>query len=222
MNIRRFVSLGCPMLLPCLILTGCQGFSGPPDVSPAHSGVVSLNPQAWYIMWGSGMPEHPSPSTTGAWFISLPNAPNSIHYVQTPYTAAPSLPSKVSITFRIDSSSNADYNGEVDPNAGNPATFHVFLERQGDDFTQDYYRWWADDGGYVFGSKDNSDITLEVPLSSDDWSSVYGHHNSAEFAATLNRLAWVGMTFGGQYFWGHGVNMLAGTSTFKLIDFRVE
>lgn len=153
--------------------------------------------------------------------MMLPNAPGSIHYVQTPFTA-PSLPAHVSITFRIDSSANAVYNGDVDPGAGNPATFHLFLERRGDDFMHEYYRWWAGDGGYVLGSKDNSVVTVEVPLTADAWTSVYGHHNSAEFVETLNNLGWVGMTFGGANYWGHGVNMLAGTATFTLLDFRVE
>jgi hypothetical protein len=152
--------------------------------------------------------------------MMFPDVPGSIHYVQTPYTAS-SLPAEVSITFRIDSSADAAYNGEVDPAAGNPATFHLFLERRGDNFTNEYYRWWADDGGYVLGSKDNSVITIEAPLTADKWSSVYGHHNSVEFADMLKNLGWVGMTFGGKNYWGHGVNMLAGTAKFTLIDYRV-
>lgn len=217
----RFVRLGLLCLVPSLGLTACVGFSGPPDVDPAQSGVVSLSPQSWYILYGNGMPDEPSSSTAGAWEIAFPNAPGSIHYVQTPYTA-PSLPSEVSITFRIDSSENAVYNGAVDPAAGNPATFHLFLERRGDNFTNEYYRWWAGDGGYVLGSKDNSVVTIEVPLTADCWSSVYGHHNSAKFADTLNNLGWVGMTFGGRNSWGHGMNMLAGSAKFTLLDFRIE
>lgn len=226
---RSFIScLGVLTLLASLVLTACGGSSGPPDVNAAQAGVVSLNPQSWYILYGADMPDHPSPSSAGAWSMTLPGEPGSINYVQTPYTPASlpnstaSLPTEVSITFRIDSSSGAVYNGEVDPAAVDPATFHLFLERQGDDFTQDYYRWWADTGGYVLGSKDNSVVTIEVPLTPDKWSSVYGHHDSAEFAATLKNLAWVGITFGGDNFWGHGVNMLGGTATFTLIDFRVE
>ena len=220
MNVRRFVFFSSLTLLLILNFTGCLGYSGPPDIGSAQAGVVSLNPQAWYILYGENMPYEPSPSSTGAWSLMFPNMPGSIHYVQTPFTAS-SLPTKVSITFRIDSSADAVYNGEVDPAAGNPATLHLFLERRGDKFTNQYYRWWADDGGYVLGSRDNSVVTIEVPLTSDHWSSVYGQHSSAEFAGTLNNLGWVGMTFGGSNYWGHGVNMLAGTAKFTLLDFRV-
>jgi hypothetical protein len=209
------------MFLPCFVLTACIGYPGPPDVQAVQPGAVSLNPQSWYILYGKGVPDQPSPSTAGAWSICLPDAPGSIHYVQTPYTPS-SLPTKVSITFRIDSSSNAVYNGEVDPAAVDPATFHLFLERRGDNFTNEYFRWWAGAGAYVLGSKDNSVVTLEVPLTADNWTSVYGHHNDAEFADTLNNLGWVGMTFGGRNFWGHGVNMLGGSATFTLLDFRIE
>jgi hypothetical protein len=222
LNVRRFAFFGSLILLPGLILTGCLGFSGPPNVGPIQPGVVSLNPQSWYILYGDGMPDQPSPSSTGAWSMAFPNVPGSVHYVQTPYNAASSLPNEVSITFRIESSKDAIYNGEVDPAAGNPATFHLFLERRGDNFTNEYYRWWADEGGYVLGSKDNSVVTIRVPLTADSWSSVYGQHNSAEFADALNNLGWVGMTFGGANYSGHGVNLLAGTAKFTLLDFRVN
>ncbi len=190
-------------------------------MDPAQVGSISLNPQSWYILYGKNMPDHPLPSSTGAWSITLPATPGSIKYVQTPYFSS-SLPTEVSITFQINSSSGAVYNGEVDPAAVDPATFHLFLERHGDDFRHEYYRWWACSNGYVLGSKDNSVITFEVPLTADKWTSVYGHHNSAEFANTLKNLAWVGMTFGGENFLGHGVNMLGGSATFTLVDFRVK
>lgn len=222
MSIRSFVCIGSLTIWPCLMLTACVGFSGPPDIKPGEPGLVSLNPQSWYILYGEGTPDQPLSSPAGAWSIDLPDAAGSIHYVQTPYNASSPLPTKVSMTFRIDSSPDAVYKGEVDPSAGNPATFHLFLERRGDNFRKEYYRWWAGDGGYVLGSNDNSVLTIEVPLTADKWTSVYGHHNNAEFVDTLNNLGWVGITFGGRNYWGHGVNMLEGKAKFTLLDFRVD
>lgn len=215
------ICLGFLMLLPSVVFMACGGYAGPPGVKPAQPDTVSLNPQSWFILYGQNMPDHPLQSSTGAWSISLPSAPGSIKYLQAPYSAS-SLPSAVSITFRIDSSPGVIYNGKVDPAAVDPATFHLFLERRGDDFRHEYYRWWACNDGYVLGSKDNSEVTINVPLTADRWTSVGGHHDSAEFAETLQNLGWVGMTFGGANFWGHGVNMLGGTATFTLIDFRVD
>jgi hypothetical protein len=153
--------------------------------------------------------------------MTFPNTPGSVHYVQTPFRAT-SAHQKISITFRISSSSDAVYNGRVDPDAWDPATFHVFLERRGDDLTKEYFRWWAAEGVYVLGSQDNSVVTIEIPLSADKWISVFGHHNEAEFSNTLKDLGWVGITFGGSNFYGHGVNMRSGVSTFTLLDYRVE
>ena len=206
-------------LASSILLLSCGGFSGPPNVLPAQPNTVSLGPQAWYILYSDDMPTHPSLSTDGSWSMRLPGDPGSLNYVQTPFSET-SPHSKIILTFRVDSSTNVDYNGRVDPDAADPATFHLFLERRDDDFTNEYYRWWAT--GYVLGSEDNTVVTIEAPLTASAWTSVYGHHNAAEFTDTLNHLGWVGFTFGGINRYGHGVNLLSGTAKFTLLDFRVE
>jgi hypothetical protein len=202
-----------------VLLVSCGGFSGPPNVVPAQPNSISLGPQSWYILYSDDMPNHPLPSADGAWSVNLPDNPGSVNYVQTPFFET-TPHSMITITFRVDSSSNVDYNGRVDPDAANPATFHLFMERRDDDFTNEYYRWWS--AGYILGSKDNSVVTIEAPLTSDAWTSVYGHHDATEFADTLNHLGWVGFTFGGVNRFGHGVNLLSGTAKFTLLNFQVE
>jgi hypothetical protein len=205
-------------------LAGCGGGKpSVPSVAPVHPNFVSQQPQDWYILYSQGLPDHPSAASDGSWTMNIPSAPGWIGYVQTPYhpTAAPG---KITITFRLNSSSGAAYNGQVDPRALNPATFHLFLERAGDDLTaaKEYYRWWALEGFYVLGSDDNGVVTIEVPLTFDKWTSALGHQSETGFNDTLNDLAWVGLTFGGTNFFGHGVNMSAGTSEFTLIGYQVE
>ena len=155
--------------------------------------------------------------------MEIPPTPGFVGYVQTPFRTSVRH-RKISITFCVASSRNAVYNGRVDPANINPATFHLFFERLGDDLSakDEYYRWWALGGGYILGSHDNTVVTIEAPLTSDQWIDVLGRRNDAEFNAALNKIGWVGISFGGTYYWGHGVNMLSGKATFELLDYRVE
>jgi len=128
------------------------------------------------------------------------------------------------VTFSIDASSDAVYNAAIYSSRNNstdtnPATFHLFLERAGDDLTKEYYRWWADTT-YVFGSADNQTITIVVPLTGDHWTDVFGRYDEAEFATALRDLAYVGLTFGGHNFAGHGVQMTRGSARFILLDYH--
>lgn len=51
---------------------------------------------------------------------------------------------------------------------------------------------------------------------------MIGQHDAAAFSSALENIGWVGLTFGGQYFWGHGVALDNGSAKFILIDFRIE
>lgn len=212
-----------PAVVCCALVAGCGGGQLVPDTPPASANRVSLQPQEWHIMHSQGMSGHPSlPSGAGgAWSIRLPDRPNSLHYVQTPFRSTLTL-HRVLITFRVESSANANYNGKVDPAAWDPATFHIFLQRRGDDLRKEHYRWWASKGVYVLGSRDNTVVTIEVPLDYREWTNVQGHTNETEFNNTLNDLGWVGLTFGGSNFFGHGVNMNAGQASFVLLDYRID
>jgi hypothetical protein len=126
------------------------------------------------------------------------------------------------MTFRIDASADANFNGAVDPAAGNPATLTLFFERKNDDFTNPKNRWWATSNVHIIDSALGSVVTISVPLEFKYWSDVDGQGDAADFADTLQNAGWFGLTFGGLNSCGHGVNMLAGTATFTLIDYQVE
>ncbi len=213
--------LPVPLLLVAIaLLAGC-GAGRVPDITPLELDCISLQPKDWYILHSRQMPSHPSPTSDGAWSVAVPTAPGVLRYIQTPYRAT--VPhEKISITFRVDSSSDATYNGALSHIAANPATVHIFLERRGDDLTKDNYRWWSQESGYVLGSADNSLVHIEVPLTSDKWTNVFGRHGEAEFKRALDDLGWVGVTFGGRNVWAEGVNMNSGTAQFTLLDFRIE
>jgi hypothetical protein len=200
---------------------GCASVTPPPNIRPQEPNLVSLAPQNWYIYYSAGMPTNPSGDGIGAWSFEFPSSEASGHvnYVQTLFNATTTL-HNVSVTFRVKSS--APQYVVLDPGDILPATIHLFIEQQGDDLSNPNGRWWAQAGGYNLGSQDNQTITLSVPLTSDQWTNVDGQYNTQEFTSAIENVGWIGLTFGGQFFWGHGVALGNGSAKFILIDFQVN
>jgi hypothetical protein len=94
-------------------------------------------------------------------------------------------------------------------------------------------RWWNTPGFRITDTPDASYTaqpfvddgqphTLTIPLTYEWWTSVTGQGGLADFEAALINTGYVGMTFGGSDFFGHGVQVKRGTIAFELIYFRVE
>lgn len=167
------------------------------------------------------MPPHPSPDAEGAWSFEFPNASGGGHvnYVQTPFSTT-STPTAMTVTFKVESAT-AQY-VVIDPADKPPATVRLFWEQMGDDLTSPNGRWWAHASLYNLGSQDGQTLTVTVPFTSDQWSNVNGQFDAQAFSAALQNIGWVGMTFGGQSFAGHGVALSAGCAKYILIDYRVN
>ena len=56
----------------------------------------------------------------------------------------------------------------------------------------------------------------------DQWTSVTGLGTASDFEAALMNVGYVGITFGGTDFFGHGVYVKQGNVQFQMIDYRVE
>jgi hypothetical protein len=206
-------------LLSCLI--GCRPSPGPPNIRPQEPNVVSLDPQNWHIYYSAGLPPNPSADIEGEWSFEFPSsgASGHVNYVQTPFNTTTTM-HNMRITFRV-GSVGPQYK-VIDSDDTLPATIHLFIEQQGDDLVNPNGRWWALASGYNLGSRDGETITSIVPLTSDQWSNVYGQHDPQAFSAALENIGWVGLTYGGQSFWGHGVALASGNAKFILIDFQVN
>ena len=203
-------------------LMGCgNGIQVPPDIPPQQANTVSLDPQNWYIYYGAGMPTHPSPDTEGAWYFEFPASKTGGHvnYVQTPFNATTVL-HNVTVTFKVQS--DTPQYKVIDPTDILPATIHIFFEQQNDDLSDPNGRWWAGASDYNLDSEDNTTITFVVPLTPDHWSNVYGKSDPNAFYVALNNVGWIGVTCGGQYFWGHGVALDSGNAKFILVDFHAD
>jgi len=205
-------------LVSCL--AGCA-IVGPPSIQPREANVVSLDPQDWYIFYSSNMPYHPSADPSGAWSFEFPRAESGGHvnYVQTPFNATVPI-HDISISFKIES--DTPQYKVIDPTDIPPATVHLFLEQKNDDLSDPNGRWWATWSQYDLGSQDNTTVTFVIPLTPDQWSNVEGQRDSTSFYAALGNIGWVGVTFGGQYFFGHGVALFDGSAKFVLVDINVN
>jgi len=205
-------------------LMGC-GFLGgiktPPNIQPQEANIVSLDTQDWYIYYSAGMAPNPTADGEGVWSFGFPSSETGGHvnYVQTPFNAT-TTPHNVTITFRVES--DAPQYIVIDPTDIPPATVHLFFEQQGDDLVNPNGRWWAQPSNYDLGSQDNATITFTVPLTFDQWSNVDGQQDPQAFSAALGNIGWIGLTYGGQYFWGHGVALGGGSAKFILINFQVN
>jgi hypothetical protein len=166
------------------------------------------------------MPPHPATDMEGAWSFEFPSSETGglVAYVQTPFTAT-MPPNNVTVTFEVESDSPQYV--VVDPNDHPPATVRLFFEQQDDDLSNPNGRWWANASVYDLGSQDGQTLTFDVPLTSDQWTNVNGQQDAQAFSAALKNIGWVGMTFGGQYYAGHGVAISSGTAKYILIDYTV-
>jgi hypothetical protein len=117
-----------------------------------------------------------------------------------------------------------DWQSESDNTCyGVPATVRPFFE--GTQNTDTTGRWWAiipNDFVLAPGS-----MVITVPLTPANWSDVNGQVGNLNsqtlvgFAASLQNVSMVGMTFGGGCFFGHGVNVNGGTAEFQVLDYRI-
>jgi hypothetical protein len=211
------------MLASLTYLAGCGLVEPPPNIQPQAANAISLAPQDWYVYYSDGMPPHPSADGEAAWSFEFPSAATGGHvsYVQTPFnTTTTTTLHNVVVTFKVDS--NSPQYSVVDPTDISPATVHVFFEQKNDDLSSANGRWWAGASIYNLGSEDNSTLTYSIPFTPDQWTNVFGKSASANFYESLGNVGWIGVTFGGQYFWGHGVTLASGNSKFTLIDFHVN
>ncbi len=220
----RICSAACLLML-VLPLFGCAGVGVPrsalPDASPEQPNVVSLQPQDWYVLYSSGVPSHPSSDPDGAWSFEFPSyqAGGHVNYVETPFNATVPLHA-VTMVFKVES--DAPQYVVTDTTDHPPATCRLMIEQKNDDMADPNGRWWADASIYKFGSQDGEILTRSVPLTPDQWTNVNGQENAAAFASALANIGWVGVTFGGQYFAGHGVAISGGTAKFVLIGYSIE
>lgn len=229
-----------------------RGYQRPPGCGVNDT--LSLNNCYWIIRYSPGMRELPNSNNTGGWSFTFPRSKldcyldwscDAVHYITTPFTNSVAFKSSTSITmtFRIEVV-NGDpifgYRTQAENTGNAPLSVRFLLERENDnlcailenpDPNQDpcrFWRWWSNPISAEI-SGDTGTVTLTAPLAPGYWSSVFGEFNNTPngfdgWQDVLDNIGYIGMTFGGGSFFGHGGFVIEGTGSakFVLLDFRLD
>lgn len=213
---------------------------------------LSLDPCYWLIRYSPGMPDQPSNIKGEGWSITFPRSPldcyldsscEAVHYITTPYTNSMSfaLASSITMTFSVISVSGNPlfgYRTETVNTGSTPLHVRFLLERSHDDMCAAasdpstdpcrFWRWWSNPVACEISSATGV-VTLTAPLAPGYWTSVFGESNAtpdgfAGWQDVLANIGYLGMTFGGGSFFGHGGFVIEGTGSakFVLLDFRLD
>ena len=202
------------------------------------SGSLTLNAVAWNIQYSEGTPPHPAANPSGGWYFDIPryDAPLTtcnvkltcpgVHYVVTGVSGILGKSLAVSGAITVRGTPAFQYKLNQDNTCDSPAAVHLYVQQQGDDMSgqgkYEFYRWWSNPLKVVLAP---GPFALAVPLTPDQWTSVFGKQGTAatvRFAEALKNAGNIGMTFGGGCAFGHGVNVSAGNARFVLTSYRVE
>jgi len=136
-----------------------------------------------------------------------------VHYITSPINARLNGTS-LRFTYRIDTTGEPKF---IANDGGSPSMVRLYLQRIGDTMTaaEPNKRWWSLGTPLEAGER-----TVEVPLTSNLWTGVFGQHSETGFKDTISNLQNIGFTFGAMSA-GHGVVVKDGTVRFTLLRYEV-
>lgn len=188
--------------------------------------LLNQNATEWYIYSGvntTGLQQ----LTSTSWGFDFPIIPGKIGYVLHRHTA-PIIQSKLRISCKILCSDPApifDFKTEESNTGTTPSNFRFLLWKNNKD-SGELSRWWSNPSCVFLAP---GEFILEVDLTPDKWSSVYGKFGNldsttlAGFNACKQGIGDIGVTFGGGSAFGHGVRLLdnTGWAKFNCLEFKL-
>jgi hypothetical protein len=212
-----------------LLASACDG-NGPVSAPTTPSTVVRRDAQAWAILYSPGMPPHPTPQTGAGWYFDFPTDPNSVHYVLAAVNMGASSDVGARIVVTTSGTPVFVYNLQRDNTCVYPAHVRFLLQEKGDDLSgrngKQYFRWWSNSVAYQLGP---GAANLSASLTDfSQWTSVFGEKANASAAATagfkqaMTNLGYVGFSFGGGCYYGHGVRVSGGGARFALTSYAIK
>lgn len=177
-----------PPLRPCKPKTG-PNVKYSDCITQYNAQLTQYPPQTWYFYF-------PKKSQDG-----------HVNYI---YSQGQNISGAQSITMRVRMTKNSprpifdDYqDGGLEPNVRLMFGYRIGVSA--------YERWWSNPTTIFLA---DGEFEVTVPLTPDRWSSVYGAFGDASPAALAGfqdavsrQFVFVGMTFGGGSFFGHGVRL---------------
>jgi hypothetical protein len=181
----------------------------------------------WQIEYSQNMPSKPRIDGNG-WYFDFPNGTEcddkqncpGVHYVMRGHNNSAKYGGLLSMTFEIETTGDPKFNYklEKDNTCEIPAHVRAMLQKRNDDMYERNGRFWANPIAWKLKAT-NGTVTLNIPLTIENWSNVSGQRDKEGFQRLLANLGRVGITFGGGCFFGHGVNVSGGTARFIMREF---
>jgi hypothetical protein len=219
-----------------------KGGKRPPPTPPPPT-TVTLDAWRWSFQFGFGGFQGGTPTQSigqPGWWFQMPrhDGPASdcwntvegcpqVDYVMC-YHSAPITASALVITARVVVTGGApafQWKTEEGNNGTAPAGVRAIVWSYNAAIPMEFQRWWSNPGVIRLIDAAQGLVTLTIPITPDQWSSVYGKRGNldastlAGFNAALSRPYFVGLTFGGGSFFGHGVYLSGGDAEFQLLEF---
>jgi len=206
-------------------------------VSASAQTTIPLNASRWVI--DPKRPQENKPFQEGeAIAFNFPESPYAdpfssgpwLGYLVTPWNA-PLRGQTLTATFTLETDGpkngkrvRFNYVGEAANTCESPANVRFYFQT-GDLYNNnDGSRWWSNPGRWVLVKGSNL-ATLTVDLSPQNFTSTYGHSGGtmpSAFWNAVNHPSYVGLTFGGGCFFGHGINVFKGSAKFTLVDYSTH
>jgi hypothetical protein len=223
---RAFVLSGAALVFGLALYDGSS-----PGSSSARSVLIPMSAAEWNVPYSPSMPAHPTAAAGGGWYFDFPSCGGtsrcSVNYVVVPINVAVSTSFKARFEIATTGKPIFHYKLKSDNTCSMPAHVRLFLERRGDDLSEEkeYWRWWSDPVAFQLAG---GSAELMAALTPDQWISVLGKRGNLNpsskdgFRQAINQVDNVGFTFGGGCFFGHGVNVTGGTARFYVTEYSVE
>jgi hypothetical protein len=136
---------------------------------------VSMEAAAWNILYSRSMPAHPH-AVDGGWYFDFPSCSGtntcSVHYITVPVNLSASTSVRAVFQIATSGAPAFHYKLQADHTCDYPAHVRYILQRRGDYLSaeSELHRWFSLSGFKL--EEGSADLT--VPLSPDQWVSVFG------------------------------------------------
>jgi hypothetical protein len=191
---------------------------------------LSMDSKRWEVRYGRSWPAStPARESEGEWSFQFPDISEgrAVGYVTQSTNLGYLRANALIARFRIEMSSGAEFDHRTEEFNTSDFPSHVrFLLQRGASLTSNPHdRWWSNP---IAIKLEHGEFVLRVPLTPDQWTNVYAQRGNADasslkgFQLALDQIGQIGFTFGGGFFFGHGLRVKNGTAKFMLTGFEVE
>ena len=217
------------MLFRAVALATLTLFTNPGAAQPRSGTTFAERPASEWVIgpiidgrsYSRRMPLHPSPRRNGGWYIDLPQAPGSAHYVTFSHGSLAGK-SRIVMRYRVEAAPGVrivprnfpQWTGSITP----------YFQRSGDNWTGrgrfETYRWY---GTFATKALLPGEYEMVAPLNAK-WTAI--ETSSAQtspraFHEAVVDADQVGFVMGGGDGFGHGVSA-TGPARLVVLDFRIE